>query len=129
MKKNIPLFILLIISFQLLAQELKPNPFGEKYNDPNFEAMKVIKVIEPSGFKPRKMTTDMNEFKSIILQLSSRAYTQLNIDSWYLCSFKHEEYFEIYNVYYKYVPKYYYDENCKALITLMLLDGTIKLPR
>lgn len=102
------------------------NAFGSKYDDPEFSGIKVLNVLESSGFKPVKSTTDMRQFKSVILTLSERAYVQINIDTWALCSNKHEEYFLLYNMYYKPVSKDYYDTNCKGLIALMLLDGLIK---
>jgi hypothetical protein len=100
------------------------NDYNSKYDDPGFNGIKVLNVLESSGFKPVKSTTDMRQFKSAILVLSERAYAQINIDTWSLCSNKHEEYFLLYNMYYKPVSKDYYDTNCKGLIALMLLDGT-----
>ncbi len=108
------------------AQVYRGHPYGNKYYDPSFDAMKVIKVIEPAEFNPKKLTTNLNEFKSIILQLSNRAFTQLNIDSWYKCSYEHEKVYTLFNLYYKPVTKIFFDENCKSLITLMLIDGTLK---
>lgn len=128
--KKITFFILFFLfSFQLLSQPYKSNPYGDKYDDKNFNGLKVVQVIDISGFIPLKLTKDVRQFKSVLLQLSDRAYTQLNIDTWSLCSFKHEQYFQIYNMYYKPVTKSFYDENCKALIALMLMDGTIIQPR
>lgn len=115
----------MIITFQSQSQEVKPNPYGQKYRDNVFNALKVVQVLDICGFKSLSIT-DSKQFKATILQLSDRAYNQINIDTWWLCSYKHEENFQIYNMYYKNVSKSYYDENCKALIALMLLDGTIK---
>lgn len=129
MKTNIILTCLLFLAFNVKSQELKPNPFGKKYDDTEFNALKVVQVMDACGFKPISITTDYRKFRSIILQLSERAFTQFNIDTWYLCSYKHEENFQIYNMYYKQVSKSYYDENCKGLITLMIVDGTIKQPK
>jgi len=128
MKKNIFFILFLFLSFHLIAQTYQSNPYGDKYDDKNFNGLKVVQVIDVSGFIPKR-TNDLRQFKSILLQLSDRAYTQLNIDTWSLCSFKHEQYFQIYNMYYKPVSKSFYDENCKALIALMILDDTIKQPR
>mgnify|MGYP001193144873 CR=1 FL=1 len=123
MKKLLLVLLVGICSFKTFAQS---NPYGNKYDDPSFDAMKVIKVIEPAEFNPKKLTTNLNEFKSIILQLSNRAFTQLNIDSWYKCSYEHEKVYTLFNLYYKPVTKIFFDENCKSLITLMLIDGTLK---
>jgi hypothetical protein len=128
--KRLQLLFLLLFGFgPIYAQETKPNPYGDKYDDKDFNGLKVVQVIDASGFKPIKLTTDIKQFKSVLLQLSQRAYTQMNIDTWYLCSYKHEEYFQIYNMYYKTVTRSFYDDNCKALIALMLTDGTIKQPK
>lgn len=128
MKKYLLLFILMIIAFQLQAQEARSNPYGQKYRDNSFNAMKVVEVLDNCGFKSLSIS-DSKNFKASILQLSDRAYNQINIDTWWLCSFKHEENFQIYNMYYKKVTESYYNENCKALIALMLLDGTIVQPK
>ena len=121
--------LLLFSVGSIYAQETKPNPYGNKYDDKDFSGLKVVQVIDAAGFKPIKVTTDIKQFKSALLQLSERAYTQLNIDTWYLCSYKHEEYFQIYNMNYKAVTRNFYDDNCKDLIALMLIDGTIKQPK
>ena len=115
-----------LLSFHMQAQNLKPDPYENKYDDKDFNGLKVAQVMDGCGFKPIKRTTDIRQFKSVILQLSDRAYTQFNIDTWYLCSYKHEENFQIYNMYYKPITRNYYDENCKSLLVLMLIDGTIK---
>jgi len=129
LKKATILIVLLITFCRLSAQSNQPNPYGEKYHDRDLNALKIVNVIDTAGFMPIKLTTDLRQFKAAILQLSDRAYNQINIDTWSLCSYKHEEYFQIYNMYYKPVKRSYYDENCKALIALMLIDGTIKQPR
>lgn len=128
--KRLQLLLLLVFSLgSLYAQEMKTNPYGDKYDDKDFNGIKVVQVIDAAGFKPIKVTTDIKQFKSALLQLSERAYTQMNIDTWYLCSYKHEEYFQIYNLNYKSINRNFYDDNCKALIALMLIDGTIKQPK
>jgi|GEM_PF-2881918 len=128
--KILQLFVFLISYIgSLSAQELKSNPYGNKYDDKDFNGLKVMQVIDAASFKPIKLTTDIKQFKSILLQLSERAFTQLNVDTWYLCSYKHEEYFQIYSMYYQTVTRSFYDDNCKALIALMLVDGTIKQPK
>ncbi len=120
------LFLITLLFFANSMTFAQSNPYGNKYDDPSFEAMKIIKVIDPSAFNPTKLTTNMKEFKSVILQLSNRAYTQINIDTWYKCSYEHEKIFNLYNLYYKTISKTFFDDNCKALIALMLIDGTLK---
>lgn len=115
-----------LISINLSAQD---NPYGSRYDDVDFNAMKIIRVIESSSFQPINVTTDLKQFKSALLQMPERAFKQLNIDTWYLCSYSHDENYQIYNMYYKPVTRAYYDQNCKALIALMLLDRTIRQPK
>jgi hypothetical protein len=86
-------------------------------------------VIDESGFKPIKITQNTITFRSLVLQLDNQTIQQLNIDTWWLCSEKHEEYFQIYNMYYKPVTKAYYGANCKELIALMEIDGTVIQPK
>ena len=97
----------------------------DKYDDPDFDALKIVKVIDPSGFKPFT-TSDTDKFKAVILGLSSRAFVQLNIDTWAKCTNEQERIFLLYNSLYKKVTRSYFNENCKALCALMLLDGTLK---
>lgn len=126
MKQLLFLFFLGLVN---LATGQSSNNYSSKYDDPEFNGIKVINVLESSGFKPIKSTTDMRQFKSVVLSLSERAYAQINIDTWSLCSNKHEEYFLLYNMYYKPVTKNYYEINCKGLIALMLIDGTTEKKR
>ena len=116
----------LIITISTLTSIAQSNPYGDKYDDPSFDAIKIIKIIETADFSPVRVTKDAALFRSILLRLPSRAYTQLNIDSWYKCSFEHEQSFKIYNSYYKSVSQRFFDDNCKALVTFMLIDGTLK---
>lgn len=97
----------------------------DKYDDPSFDALKVLKVIDPAGFKPVKLA-DLERFKAAILSLSSQAFTQLNIDTWSKCTNQQETAFFTYNTYYKKVSRSFFEQNCKALCALMLLDGTLK---
>ena len=77
--------------------------FDSKYDDPNFNALKVVKVIDECGFKPSRSTSDMRQFKSVILSLSDRAYQQINIDTWAICNKKREENYLMYNTHLLYL--------------------------
>lgn len=118
-------FLCFLLHVTLYSQETRSNPYGEKYKDPQFNGLKIVNIIDKIGFKPFNRTNDMTKFKTAILQLSDKAYAQLNIDTWYYCSLKHEEYYQIYNLNFKPITRDIYDENCKAIIALMLIDGVV----
>ena len=113
----------------LFVYQAQGQGYSDKYHDKDLTGLKITRMIDSAGFIPKKLTTDIKQFKALILQLSDEAITQINIDTWYLCSRKHDENFEIYNTYYEPLTKGFFDQHCKALIALMLLDGTIKQPR
>jgi hypothetical protein len=117
------LFLMIGLSLLFNYAKSQNSNFDSKYDDPNFNALKVVKVIDECGFKPARSTSDMRQFKSVILSLSERAYQQINIDTWAICNKKREENYLMYNMYYKPVTRNYFDENCKALITLMIIEG------
>jgi hypothetical protein len=129
MKRSLVTLILLLLTFILFSQSDENKGWSKKYYEKNLSSTLVIKIMDECGFVPAKQTKDVRDFKSTILQLSDKAFDQINIDTWYLCSNKHEENFQIFNMYYKKVTKEYYDTNCKALIALMLLDGTVRQPK
>lgn len=84
--------------------------------------------MDEVGFQPIKLTTNTDNFKALILDSGPSVMQQLNIESWWLCSNKHEEYFILYNMYCKDVTKQYYAFHCKELICLMRIDGTASRP-
>ena len=96
-----------------------------KYDDPYFNAIKVTSVMKDCGFKPQLVTNDLNKFESVLNGLSDRAFYQLNIDTWAKCNNDQDRAFEIYNTFYEKVSRSYFQINCKALTTLMLIDGTL----
>jgi hypothetical protein len=96
-----------------------------KYDDPNFDAVKVTSVMKQCEFKPQLITKDLFKFESLLNGLSDRAFYQLNIDTWAKCNKDQDRAFEIYNTLYKKVSRIYFQDNCKALIALMLMDGTL----
>lgn len=50
---------------------------------------------------------------------------QININSWAICENSNIDNFDIYNYYYKDISRTAYENSCKKLNALMLLDGTI----
>lgn len=129
MKRLFLIICFTCISFGLIAQGLKPSPYGDRYGQIELNAMKIVKIMEECNFKPVKRTTDIRTFKLLILNLPTNVFEQTSRDTWYLCSYKHDENFEIYNMYYQKISKSYYDDNCNAIISLMIFDGVIKQPQ
>ncbi len=117
---------ILLFGLNVFAQNQR---LSDKYMAYNLTSLSLTKVIDESGFKPRKITSDATTFRSLVLQLDNQTIQQLNIDTWWLCSQKHEENFQIYNMYYKPISKVYFDANCKELIALMEIDGTVIQPK
>ncbi|WP_439582430.1 hypothetical protein [Dyadobacter bucti] len=114
---------------QQSGPNLGTNPFGDKYRNEQLSALKMVDVMEAVTFRPVKRTNDVKLFQSALLQLPNEAYEQTSRDTWYLCSYKHEENYRIYNIFYKPVSKDIYTEKCKCLVGLMLLDGTVIQPK
>jgi hypothetical protein len=121
MKKAIKTLIF-IFGFTLVTSYAEAQ---SKYDDPNFNAGKVTSVMKQCEFKPQLITKDLFKFESVLNSLSDRAFYQLNIDTWAKCNNDQDRAFEIYNANYKRVSRSYFQDNCKALIALMLLDGTL----
>ncbi len=95
----------------------------------NLTSSSMIEVLDKAEFEPQRINVEMREFKSAILQLQKGAIKQLNISTWYMCTRKYEEYFNIYNSYYKIITRAFYETNCKELNALMILDGVVKQPK
>lgn len=120
--KILTLTALLLSTTNGFSQSLK-DQYSRQYSQGGLTGTRVIAVMEECGFKPFKVTTDVLKFKTVVLQLSANAYKQFDIDTWSLCTNKHDDYFTLYNMYYKKISLEYYNANCNELMTLMLIDG------
>jgi hypothetical protein len=106
------------------------NNIGDRYyQDGEYSLISIIKIIEKSGFELQKLDVSLEVFKRAVISLDEPTIRQLNIDTRYLCTNKHDENFEIWNMFYKEISKEFYQENCEQLTALMLLDGIIADPR
>jgi hypothetical protein len=95
------LFVGLTLLSPIAFSQTNPDPkWSAKYHNEKLTGVDLVRLIDEVNFKLSIIKVDMKTFKTAILQLSPEAYEQINIDSWYLCSTKHDDYFEIWNMYY-----------------------------
>lgn len=128
--KNSLTVISFLCSINFVFSQTKPDPkWADKYYEQELKGIDLVRLIDEYSFKPFLLTNDLKKFKTVLLQLSPQAYQQINIDSWYLCSTKHDDYFELWNMYYTKISKSVWDEKCKGLMALMCIDGSAKPPK
>lgn len=104
-------------------------------NDPsgiekNFKGLDFIRIIELVDFNPQSalMRKDVQLMKKMLLMLDEASLRQMMINGRYYCrTFKHDDYFALYNLYYNKVEKAMWDKYCPYLLVLMDLDDAIKL--
>ena len=103
------------------------NPSGISQD---FQGRDFIKIIDEVGFVPRKnsyFNGDLNLLKRLLLALDFTSLKQMSIDGDFYCrTRKHDDYFELYNLYYKNINESTWVNNCPWLIILMSLDDLIK---
>ena len=95
-----------------------------------FNTSDLRKVAKELGFEYAKRFKDVNKDKLFEMYSSLESdrslIKQININSWAICENTNIDNFDIYNYYYKDIPRFQYRAYCKELNALMLLDGTIK---
>ena len=98
-----------------------------------FTTSDIIKFVDLTGFKGAKILKGFNpqEQKQLIKEVlsDSGSLNQLNIDAWYICDRQKIDNFEIYNYYYKKISRATYNQYCKEINALMMLDGIVKQPK
>lgn len=129
MKSKITLTFKTIFLFAIVSMNAQSNHDDKYYKDGEYTLLSIVKTIDKSGFEIQNLEISLKDFKKIILQFDDADIRQLNISSRYLCTEKHNDNFEIWNMFYKRISKSFYYDNCEQLIALMILDGTIKQPR
>lgn len=84
-------------------------------------------LIDGIKFKPIKNAKNYStrDMKAALLSFNSDDINQMNITSNYYCSVKHEEMYQLWNLYYPTINKSFWDKYCKGLIALMDMDGFI----
>lgn len=133
------LLAFLFFSNVVFSQDYKAyiDPKWDKYyNDnpseiiKNFRAVDFIKIIDMVGFKPtrKELKNDVDLLKKGLLRFEFQDLNQMRITgSFYSRTYKHDDYFILYNLYYPKISKSVWDTYCPYLIPLMELDDTITL--
>jgi hypothetical protein len=138
MKKTQFLILLLVCSFYSFSQSTEPNidPKWDKYYDnlprteKDFTATKIIEVIDLLRWKPTKhpYKDNLQTLKKVILMFPQEGLRQIMIDgNYYPRTYKHDDYYNLYNLYYTPINKTDFDYYCPYIIFLMGLDEIIKI--
>ncbi len=95
----------------------------------NFSANDFIKIVDKFDFVP--CSKDFNHsakfFKRVLLMLDFPSLRQMKINGlFYASSYKHDDYYTLYNLSYNKISKADWDRYCPYLIGLMSFDGLIK---
>lgn len=140
MKYTITLLLTVILSLvykNILAQSSFPDisPKWDNYYDQypssisnNHQASDFISVIRAVGFVPvsKKFNRNISLLEDVLLGVPQAALRQMRISGDYFSrTYKHDDYFMLYNRYYKPITKEVWDRNAPYLIPLMKIDGLI----
>ena len=131
-------FIFIALTVKTTGQNQSPNidPHWDAYydNNPsgienNFSGMDFIKVIELVGFIPQgPQLKDVQILKKVLLRFDTADLRQMMITGKYFCrTFKHDDYFSLYNLYYQKITKETWNKYCPYLLPLMDLDQVVQL--
>ena len=104
----------------------KQEQWHNKYSDKDYTGAELSKIVDIVKFVPNRSDAEKSPkfFKACLLSMPDQGIEQLNRDANYLCAIKHEDYYEIWNMFYTKIKKDTWDVSCKALLALMLLDKT-----
>jgi hypothetical protein len=145
MAKKIKMRLLFILTFLSIlnitsfAQQNKDiDPVWEKYYKENparvyehYTGSDFITVIDSVEFVPAKngvFNGRVNLLKRMLLTASHDGLEILSSEGWYYSrTYKHDDFYFLYNMTYKKITKKMWDVFCPYLIPLMNLDGTINL--
>lgn len=110
--------VVLMTSPLLLSQNNEFNTSDLKKIAEKVEFKFVNKFKHLSGIKLLEFYNTIEADRSLI--------KQINIDSWAVCEHYNIDNFEIYNYYYKSISRATFNQYCKELNALMIIDGTTK---
>lgn len=123
------LFCLVIFccSLTIVKAQTEDEWFKKYDGQQDWVAKNYIWLIDFIKWKPvNKMKTYIiKDIKATFLLLSPDDIRQLNIDGIYYCSVKHDDMFQLWNLYYPEVSKETWDTYCKGFIGLLNFDGFI----
>lgn len=103
--------------------------YKEYYRQFNWSASDLVAALDTlikyTDFKFVKdlKNSDIKSVKATILNLQPDALKQINIDGWYYCSTKHEDLFNLWNLYYKRIDRNGFENYCVIMMFLMKIDG------
>jgi hypothetical protein len=111
------------------------DPKWDRYYDNNpsgiedhFSGTDFIKIIDLVNFIPQSsmLKKDVQLLKKLLLMLDAPTLRQMKINGdYYSRTFKHDDYFTLYNLYYTKITKETFDKYCPYLLVLMDLDKVI----
>jgi hypothetical protein len=131
----ISLFTVIVASSQSYNQDIDPK-WDKYYNERpsgirnNFQASDFIRIIELVNFVPQSRLFEKNQtlLKKVLLSLEQSALRQLMITgSYFSKTYKHDDYYMLYNMTYNRIGKETWDAYCPYLIPLMDVDKLINL--
>lgn len=96
----------------------------------HYQAIDFINVVNTVGFVPTRKEFEGNVdlLKRILLGLSVNDLRQMRIDGdYYSRTYKHNDYFELYNLSYKRIDQSTWNKYAPYLIPLMSIDGIVSL--
>jgi hypothetical protein len=131
MKIFIALLLAISINFSLKAQIKSETEYSEIYRTQVYTASNYNDLIDylitNISFKFVRKLKDLSirDIKGAIINMGSAAITQMNIDGQYNCVKRHEDIFNLWNLYYPKITMETWDNICKGAIPLMELDGVL----
>ncbi len=124
--KRFKIILVLLFTQTFLFAQTNPDPkWTAKYNDVYLKGIDLVKLVDKVHFKPHKLKTDIKTFKTVLLQFTPQDYKEITMTSWYYCCTKHEDYYEIWKMYYAKISEAIWDQNCMGLMALMYIDGMV----
>jgi hypothetical protein len=131
--------ICLVITIKASGQSQFPDidPIWDTYYDRypsgienNYKAVDFIRIIEATHFIPQGtlLRNDVQLLKKGLLMFDVAALRQMMMTgNYYSRTYKHDDYFELYNLYYSKISSETWIKYCPYLIPLMDLDGVLDL--
>lgn len=123
------LFCLVVFFYSLSTVKAQSeDEWFKKYDgEPDWVANNYVWLIDFIDWKPvKKMKPyDIKDIKATFLLISPSDIRQLNLDGIYYCSAKHDDMYQLWNLYYPKVSKENWDKYCRGFIGLLNFDGFI----
>lgn len=127
--------IILILVAMSVAQVSLPSNItnninnGLARNNDELTIDKLINAINNTNFRFKNNAKDIpsSMYKKMLVDvIHNRALKQLEIEAWNICDYKKIDNYNIYIQNYSYISKEVFNNYCKELNALMIIDGIIK---